>query len=114
MCLPATLALRGSVKEFDPLLWGQSLPGSLAPSGKHHPDHFSSRNPLQLVARSNAIDVGNGLWDGQLQFAGDLGHFLTIARIESLLNPKPKGLAIGRLFPAGPDLPSLALILVSA
>src|SRR5262249_13655666 len=42
-------------------------------------------NPLQFITGPNAVLVSNGFGHSQLEFARDLGHILTLARISSLL-----------------------------
>jgi hypothetical protein len=46
---------------------------------------FAGGNPLQFIARTDAVLVGNGFGNGELELGGHLGHILTLSRMESLL-----------------------------
>src|SRR5690349_21008416 len=68
-----------------------SPPGAGSLGAGTHTHHH--RPPGQLlpedpVPGADAVPAGEGLRDGDLQLAGDLGHVLTVARIPSLSSPR--------------------------
>ena len=50
----------------------------------NHTNHLAGGDPVKIIARPNAVAVGDGFGYRQLQLTGDFRHILTIARIKSL------------------------------
>src|SRR5688572_1730649 len=106
---PATLvdlpeAPRLLVEDGQPLLGGEVLRREQPPPGwpfgdpafstGRPPDHHHSAGqflPDDLVPRPDAVLHGDRLGDGDLELAGDLGHFLTVTRTVSLSRRRWQG-----------------------
>lgn len=69
--LAAPLTFGGFVKNPQPSLY---VEGACSPTLRNQPDRVSRGLQVDFVARPNAILVGNRLGDGELPFAGYLGH----------------------------------------
>src|SRR4051794_37976016 len=78
--IPFGLTCGGFVEQRQPLGGRQRAPRIL----RHDADAVAIHQPVDLVARPYAEAVGHRFWHGDLQFARDLGHILTIARTTAL------------------------------
>src|SRR5687768_13938784 len=79
--LPFPLALGRLIEEFQTFIGRPPRPRTRRGD---HADAISRSTPLDLIARPNAILLGERLWKRNLKLAGYFGHVLTIARTRSL------------------------------
>src|SRR5580692_6675905 len=85
LCLKLVDVGHVGIEQSEALFHRQPMAGLRLATDQFDSNAFAGGNPLQFVARADAVLVGNPFGNGELELAGNLWHFLTLSRIRSLL-----------------------------
>src|SRR5262249_38606944 len=79
--LPRALPLGSLIEERQTSLWAVRRAGD-SPGRRHDTDRIARGHPVDLLPGTDAIAVGDGFRNGDLELAGDPGHdVLVLARM---------------------------------